>query len=790
MKLYVKERLPVLLILVLCLFVTVLRRSDFYGEETETRIGFELSSGPEVIKDIDARTVLKQVFYPQSGILNYIYIGLGGHGQTGSMIVTVYDEASREIATRELPCESMVPQGAQGVSFQIRVTPGKEYFYTVTFRDIEDEYPQIQTARCTDGREIGALYVDGEPGDQCIYGLFVYQQYYTQNVLWRICAAVTALMLLFFLFSPRLPVWRTRLSALLLPGHAFLSVCLLELAAGTPFEGLTARRLFYNTLLCSLLFLVLFLFLWNARVWLTAGTVLCFVIGTAQYYVLQFRGTPLVPSDVFSIGTAMEVGGSYDFSVTPQIFTAFLVMMAVLLIERKVEFCRYTARMRIGVTAGLLLLGGVSLGYLRSRPILNVGKNGGFFWNLTSSYQKYGYFLSTYIYQNFQQIERPEGYSEEALLSLKEEFPGETKEKTIEKQYPNIIVIMNESLADFDSVGGLHTKEPVMPFLDSLTEDTIRGNLYVSVFGGGTANTEFEFLTGSTMNFLPVGSIPYQAYIKDEVPSLASFLKEYDYRTLALHLADRSNWNRDVVYPLLGFDEYISEESEGELERIHGYPSDSENYRKILKQYEAWKEEGGSEHFFCFNITIQNHGGYTYGYRSEKLPALEEGKTEDDVAEYLSLLQASDQAFEELVTYFQNEEEPVLLLMFGDHWPRLNSGFLDSLTNQAEASSALENNQNRYVTPFVLWANYDIEEVQDARLSVNYLQQLLLETAGLPLDGYQTFLSQMSQHVPVINSLGYIDSDGNYADSKEELGEENIRWIEDYQILQYDNLFS
>ena len=100
------------------------------------------------------------------------------------------------------------------------------------------------------------------------------------------------------------------------------------------------------------------------------------------------------------------------------------------------------------------------------------------------------------------------------------------------------------------------------------------------------------------MQFLPTGSTPYQAYVKRELPSLASYLKQYGYETLACHFASGSNWNRDQVYPLLGFDTFLTDTDVGELEEIHGYPSDQADYEEVCRQYEAWKASGISEAIF------------------------------------------------------------------------------------------------------------------------------------------------------------------------------------------------
>ena len=776
-----------MLMLLVCAFITGLRRQDFYGEETQTAIGWDTSVEPQSIPELGENTVISQEFYAQDGILELIYVSIGAHGMTGSMLITLQDADGAILATRELPCDALVENGAQGISFHIRVQPGKKYVYTISFSGITDEYPQLQTLPCLSEGELGALTVNTQAQEQKLYGLFVYQSYYTQNPLWWLFAGMTVLLFFYAVLYPLIPVWQTHLLPLFLVGHVVLGVCLLEIAAGNTLMTLIGKRLFYNCIFCFFLFAVLAVFLWRGGWLLRTGTVLCFVIGVAEYYVLEFRGSPLHPADLLSIGTAGEVSSAYKFDLPISMCAAFFLMLTVFAVEHKIRFVRYTGKQRIVWLCVLAVLTAGGFGYLQSQPILSTGKNGGFFWNLTSSYEKYGYFLATYIYENYQKVEKPEGYSAEAVEQLMTELIQEQTEKS--GQLPNIIAIMNESFTDFASVDGIQTSKQLLPFIDSLQENTVKGNLYVPVFGGGTANTEFEFLTGSTMRFLPTGSTPYQAYVKRELPSLASYLKQYGYVTLACHFASGSNWNRDQVYPLLGFDTFLTDTDVGELEELHGYPSDQADYEEVCRQYEAWKASGTSEHFFCFNVTIQNHGGYLSGYRSEDAPQYTGGQTSDDVEEYLSLLRESDRAFEQLVNYFEQEEEPTVILMFGDHWPRLNNAFINSMANQADTENELEKNQNKYVTPFVIWANYNIEETQIEKLSANYLAAELLQVAGVPVNAYQNFLLNLSEKVPVIDTLGFIQSDGLYADSGEMLDASSQAGLQEYAMLQYAHLF-
>ena len=502
-----------MLMLLVCAFITGLRRQDFYGEETQTAIGWDTSVEPQSIPEFGENTVISQEFYAQDGILELIYVSIGAHGTTGSMLITLQDADGAILATRELPCDALVENGAQGISFHIRVQPGKKYVYTISFSGITDEYPQLQTLPCLSEGELGALTVNAQAQEQKLYGLLVYQSYYTQNPLWWLFAGMTVLLFFYAVLYPLIPVWQTHLLPLFLVGHVVLGVCLLEIAAGNTLMTLIGQRLFYNCIFCFFLFAVLSVFLWRGGWLLRSGTVLCFVIGVAEYYVLEFRGSPLHPADLLSIGTAGEVSSAYKFDLPISMCAAFFLMLTVFAVEHKIRFVRYTGKQRIVWFCVLAVLTAGGFGYLQSQPILSTGKNGGFFWNLTSSYEKYGYFLATYIYENYQKVEKPEGYSAEAVEQLMTELIQEQTERSGQNdstgQLPNIIAIMNESFTDFASVGGIQTSKQLLPFIDSLQENTVKGNLYVPVFGGGTANTEFEFLTGSTMQFLPTGSTPY-----------------------------------------------------------------------------------------------------------------------------------------------------------------------------------------------------------------------------------------------------------------------------------------
>ena len=383
----------------------------------------------------------------------------------------------------------------------------------------------------------------------------------------------------------------------------------------------------------------------------------------------------------------------------------------------------------------------------------------------------------------YMSVEKPAGYSEdsakEALASYE---TADVPERT-----PNIIVIMNEAFSDPAVLGQFSTNEDYMPFVHSLldgAEDTVSGLLNVSVKGGNTANTEFEYLTGSSMAFLPYGSIPYQQYIKDETPSMASWLSDFGYRTVAMHPYRAAGWDRNKVYPLMGFDEMYFEEFYEDSALVRKYVSDEADYEKLIQIYEQ-KEPG--EPLFLFNVTMQNHSSYNdwADYDNFTPDITADGIDSDVLSAYLSLMKLSDQAIEELVQYFSEEEEDTVIVFFGDHQPT-DSVINPILKLNGTTSSALspEEEAGRYQVPFFIWANYDIEEESGLNISANYLASRTLDAAGLPKPGYFSFLTELEKQVPVISANHVSLSDGTFsaADEQDDL-------LNEYRTFQYYQLF-
>ena len=249
-----------------------------------------------------------------------------------------------------------------------------------------------------------------------------------------------------------------------------------------------------------------------------------------------------------------------------------------------------------------------------------------------------------------------------------------------------------------------------MPYLHSLqngAENTVTGYLNVSVCGGNTANTEFEFLTGNSMAFLPQGSIPYQQYITKELPALPAYLASLGYETVATHPYYADGWDRDKVYPLLGFSESIFKDQYWGAGYVRKYVSDNSCVDKIIELYEK-KEEGTP--LFVFNVTMQNHGGYSDTYDNFTPDITVEGVESTPLSQYLSLVRLSDQALEKLISYTGDRE----IITIDDMNEICSTVTVSKIFDMIDAMG----NKNRTKT---LSLYYDMIEVKEPPMRILYM---------------------------------------------------------------------
>lgn len=534
------------------------------------------------------------------------------------------------------------------------------------------------------------------------------------------------------------------------------------------------------------------LLLWaitGSRKWaLRIESVVALIIGLADYYVIEFRGTPILPWDIFSIKTAASVGGDYSYALEPKAILSVLTFVILIALEsigkdHRIEKSQWRVRL-VGSALALMVLFGQYQFLKNPDFVLNMRIYDKLF-TPYSMIKRDGIALAFMLELQYMEVEKPENYNSKKVEEVYEAFPEDVVMVSEDSlRQPNIIVVMNEAFSDPAVLGEFTTNEDYMPVMHSLQEgqeNTISGIMNVSVVGGNTANTEFEFLTGSTMAFLPDGCVPYQQYIDGPTDSMASYLKAKGYKTIAMHPYNASGWERNIAYPYLGFDKFYSLKDFSGVTKVRDYVDDDSCADRIIKEFEKAKEP-----CFIFNVTMQNHSPYTAEYKNFTPDITVEGSDSFSLSTYLSLVKLSDASLGKLLKYFSEVEKDTVVVFFGDHQPadavvrdiwELNGVDPANLTEEQECL--------RYQVPFVVWANYDIEEQTNVMTSANFLGAQVFEWCNISKSGYQNYLLGIHQEYMVITARTVLDENKKSVDFKD--AEDDLL---EYNMLQYYRLFN
>lgn len=527
----------------------------------------------------------------------------------------------------------------------------------------------------------------------------------------------------------------------------------------------------------------------NWKVSVSAGSALLCILATTSGFLNQFRGKELCPVDFLSCSTALDVADLYTPYVSPDTFWGWVMCLLAIFIAFFIPPMPKLDKIwtRIIALISSVVIFAVMFYGARDVKIQSWGDFGSRF---------NGFYLNFALGVRDLSFNKPDNYSiqtiklyEQKYLPLEEEQPIPPNQSVAEQKnkYPNIIAIMDESFADFRVFGnGLNTNIPVTPFIDSLEENTIRGYALASVFGGNTANSEFEFLTGSSLAFLPPNAIPYQQYIKGELGTLAWFLNDCGYTSTATHPCPPSNWSRGRIYPYFGFSNNTFESDYPTDSYIREFVSDRAVFEHVIHKLENKEKD---KPMFVFAVTMQNHSSYNYsgdnytqtvelaGY-SREYPSTEQ---------YLTVINETDKAVEYLLTELKNSSENTVVVFFGDHQPAVENEFYNEI--YGEGFDTLQEQMIQYKVPFFIWANYDIDEQYIECTSLNYLSRYLVDACGFELTPYYSFLKNMEKTIPALNSLGYYSKEKGGFVSYEEASGREAKILNEYSILQYNNLF-
>lgn len=566
-----------------------------------------------------------------------------------------------------------------------------------------------------------------------------------------------------------------------------LTLILTESYLYHPFTDMPLNPWLLNISFYWLLAALLWLLTGRLRLALRIQTVFFMLVGLANYYVVAFRSSPILPWDIFSIGTAAEVADNFSYALPPR---CVMILLCFLLLLAAQHFCdmriqRWSIRL-LGSIASFGLLAAMTVFLHQDATIARLRLYDKMF-TPDVVQKRNGTAVAFLMELRYLLIQKPEGYQAKECGELLADYgEADFTEAQEGKKPPNIIVIMDEAFSDIADVGAFTSNEDYLPFYHTMEQDenTITGRLHVSVLGGNTANTEFEFLTGNTMAFLPHGSVPYQQYVRGELPSLASYLGEAGYASLAMHPYYAKGWNRSSVYPFMGFEDtcFLDDDYQNAV-YVRKYVSDASDFERIIQAYE---NRDKSRPLFLFNVTMQNHGGYDQTYDNFEQPLFAEGISSQPLSAYLSLIRLTDDALSELVSYFSQEEEDTMIVFFGDHQPNDTVPAPIWQADGLQKSTFSEKQeQARYQVPFLIWANFEIDAAHGVQTSANYLAVQVLKQAGLPVGGYYAYLEELQKEFPIITAKQITSAGG------EELRglEKDTEALMEYQRFQYYQMF-
>ncbi len=527
----------------------------------------------------------------------------------------------------------------------------------------------------------------------------------------------------------------------------------------------------------------------------------CAFIGVAQYFVRRFKNAAILPNDLLVLSTAAAVSDQYTYSIDPRAVLGCALACAVVCVASLLHPCWSVqaddkTRGRVGLDAARGVASAALCAALVLVPnYMDVFQVQIMYWYSINFYEKQG-FLPTFIavWQDMP-IHKPKGYTtedaEKATKQLAQSYDegvgsSEARQKAqaqFDELKPSVIVVMNESFADLSEFDKLRSGYEGPQFFKTVSDALCRGKIYVDVHGGGTCNSEFEFLTGNSLGYMGAGKYPYSTFQLDPLDNLARQLGTQGYTNTAIHPNYASNWSRDKVYPALGFDTFLDIDDFGGFpERnidgskkattptgvpiFHSGVSDQATYERILDML-----QNDDAPQFVFDVTMQNHGSYNQNnIAADKLTHYYPAGTYDNPAfaetperlnEYLSCIEESDRALEWFVGELRKLDRPVMLVFFGDHQPSMTPDYNDVWYLEEDD---LTHSQRVYHANYLVWANYDVagQDQKSAELdtSVDVLGTLVMEAVGAPLSEYQKAQLAVNREIKATNLHGYLGADG------------------------------
>lgn len=524
------------------------------------------------------------------------------------------------------------------------------------------------------------------------------------------------------------------------------------------------------------------------------------ILSLISSYKESILGEPLFPWDIYMVKLVLNLL-PYVYKSLNLINIAFFLLSIGVIFALSIYVKKYILpiwmRLIASILCSALIVTFAASPYIANILFPKIGvKN--MDWVQMDNYDKNGFTLAFIMNIKNILIKKPEKYTKNNIIKsvqavnltnpINDIDTSPNKDKSIK---PNVIVIMSEAFWDPTLLENVSFSTDPLPTFRKLRSEFSSGYLLSPTFGGGTSNVEFEFLTGNSMNFLPDGCNPYQQYINKPIPSLASIFSGNGYASVAIHSYHKWFFNRDKVYPLIGFNKFISAEDFIKPQSRGFYISDQEIPKMIISEHKKAKKP-----VFIFTITMQNHGPYDIKRYAQPFNVKVSGRNVSE--QNLSILQDytqgvydADKSLKTVINYFSTVKEPTVVVFFGDHLPLLGNDF--SVYKECGYISpdkiqwTKQEYKKMYSTPLVIWTNYPHEKKDIQTLDASFLGEYLLDFINIPEPLYFKFLKDMRKELPGNMKYLKIASDNslyNNSDLPPELNSlESTYWLFQYDLL-------
>lgn len=537
-----------------------------------------------------------------------------------------------------------------------------------------------------------------------------------------------------------------------------------------------------------LLTLLFFSVTGNALVGSGLTSTLVLLLSIVNRYKIEFRDEPLVPMDLMLVkeanGMVTEGGFQVSYLLIGSVVLFILIQFALGYLIRTKKF-KWPYRVAVLALSALIMFNANSQVYAKA-DTYNSFKVIGNQYNATKQFNNRGFIYSFIYNASAYRAEKPEDYNKETVESLIATYSENAKRAasaSADKKAPHVIMIMGEAFSDFTNGTDLKftPEEDPLGFYNQLIQDpnTLSGHIITPTFGGGTANTEYESLTGGANLYLNKSLTTAYTLIRKPTEALPSLLKPLGYDSVGMHPGYSWFYNRQNVYKSFGFDKTYFDEA-FEQEKKGNYLSEDVTINKMISVFED-HQKTSDQPLFQFCVTIQNHGPYDDSghYGNEKV-AFETAKSLTPEAEkmlstYLVGLRDADTQLERLIHYYETVNEPVIVVYFGDHLPYLGADYqvFKELGYDLNPGGETAQRINTYKTPFFIWKNpaasaqVDLSAIdlpENKTINAGYLAGLVFEAIGQKdATPYMSFLNEMRNILPVFRGSEY-EADGQFLD--------------------------